>query len=122
MLTTLRWAIVLARGRGTRTSATSLLDAQCPALMNLALESLLGRISLLSGDHLDETEAAGVLCVRVAHDVALLNFAILLEQTRHLLLSQRRVNARDKEVRARVAAAWVVIFFVASWGWAAAAG
>lgn len=122
MLTTLGWAIVLARGRGARTSATSLLDAQCPALMDLALETLLGRISLLSGDHLDETEAAGVLCVRVTHDVALLDFAILLKQTRNLLLGQRRMDTRHKEVGARVAAAWVVIFFVASWGWAAATG
>jgi hypothetical protein len=38
--------------------------------------------------------------VRVAHDVAVLDVAILLEETCDLLLAERGVNARDEEVGA----------------------
>jgi hypothetical protein len=88
--------------------------------MDLTLKALLGRVSLLSGNHLNETKAARVLCVRVAHDVALLDLAILLEETGDLFLGERGVDARHEQVGARVATTRLVIFLVArSWGWAA---
>jgi hypothetical protein len=72
--------------------------------VNLALQTLLGSVCLVRGNHLDETEATRLLGVRVAHDVALLDLTILLEQTCDLILGQRRVNASDEEVGALVAA------------------
>jgi hypothetical protein len=84
--------------------------------MDFTLKTLFGRISLLRGNHLDEAEAARLLCVGVAHNVALLNLAVLFEETRDLFLGKRGVNARDEEVGALVAA---LIFLVArSWRWA----
>lgn len=68
--------------------------------MHLALEALLGGVSLGRGDHLDEAKAARLLGVGIAHDVTLLDLAILLEETRDLVLGEGRVNARDKEVGA----------------------
>jgi hypothetical protein len=53
--------------------------------------------------------------VRVAHDVALLNLAVLLEETRNLFFAERWVDAGDEEVGARVAA--LIVFVVAAvWG------
>jgi hypothetical protein len=60
--------------------------------VDLALKSFLGGISLVRGDHLDESEAARVLGMGIAHDVAL----------RDLFLRERGVDARDEEVGARV--------------------
>lgn len=77
--------------------------------MHLALETLLGSISLLRRDHLDEAEAARLLSVGIAHDVALLDLAVLLEQPRDVLLGERGVNARHEQVGARVARAGVVV-------------
>lgn len=72
--------------------------------MNLTLEALLGSVSLVRGDHLDEAEAARLLRVRVTHDVALLHLAILLEQALDLLLAEARVDASYEEIGAWVAA------------------
>ena len=72
--------------------------------MDLALQTLLGSVCLVRGDHLDETEATRLLCVGVAHDVALLNFTILLEEACDLVLGQAGVDASDEEVGALVAA------------------
>jgi hypothetical protein len=80
--------------------------------VDLTLEALLSCVSLVGGDHLDETEATRLLCVRVAHDVTLLDLAILLEETSDLLLGKRGMDASDEEVGARVAAARVVILLV----------
>lgn len=66
--------------------------------MDFSLKALLGRIGLLRGDHLDEAEAARFASVRVAHDVALLDIAVFLEQTGDLLLGQAGVDASDEEV------------------------
>lgn len=68
--------------------------------MDLALETLFSCVGLVGGDHLDEAEAARLLGVRVAHDVALLDLAVLLEEARNLLLRERRVNTRDEQVGA----------------------
>lgn len=72
--------------------------------MDLTLQTLLGGVCLIRGDHLDETEATRLLGVRIAHDVALLDLTVLLEQACDLVLGQGRVNAGDKEVGALVAA------------------
>lgn len=72
--------------------------------MDLTLQTLLGGICLLSGDHLYEAKATRLLGVGVAHDVALLDFTVLLEQTCDLLLAQGGVDAGDEEVGALVAA------------------
>lgn len=86
--------------------------------MDFALETLLCCISLLGSDHFDKTKTARVLGVRVAHDVALFNLAILFKEARDFLFGERGVNACYKEVGARVTA--VVILVARSWGWATA--
>jgi hypothetical protein len=85
--------------------------------VDLTLQTLLGHVSLVGGNHLDKAEAARLLCVRIAHDVALLNLAVLLKKTRHLFLGKRRVDAGDKQVGTRVAGALFILLLVArSWG------
>lgn len=93
---------VFAWSRGARPGATSLLDAQRPALIHLTLQALLRCIRLFSSDHLDETKPTALAAVGVAHDIALLDLAILLEQASDLVLSETRVNAGDEEVRSGV--------------------
>lgn len=119
ILTALRRTVVLARSGCAGTGTAGLLDAQRPALVDLALQTLLGSVSLLRGDHLDETEAARLLRVRVAHDVALLDFTILLEETCDLVLGQRWMNAGDEEVGALITA--LISFTVARLRWGATA-
>jgi hypothetical protein len=77
-------------------------------LVNLSLKTLLGGVSLVRGDHLDEAETARLLGVRITHNVALLDLAILLEQTCHLLLGETRVDAGHEEVGAWVAGTRIV--------------
>lgn len=109
--TSLGWPEVLARGRGPGLRAASLLDAQGATLDRFTLESLSGCISLIGGDHLDETEAARLLAVRVTHDLGLLDVAVLLEHLGDLGFRQTGVNASDEEVRAGVYGA-IVVFLI----------
>jgi hypothetical protein len=102
MLASLGWTKVLARCGSTRARTTSLLNAQGAAFDNLTLETFLGGIGLLSGDHFDETKATRFLGVRVKHDLAFLNLTILFEKTSNFRLRQTRVNASNEKVRARV--------------------
>jgi hypothetical protein len=87
--------------------------------VNLTLQTLLGSVGLLRGDHVDETKTARLLSVGVAHDVALLNFAVLLEKTCDFIFGQARMNASDEEVGALVTA--LVSFTVARLRWRATA-
>jgi hypothetical protein len=66
------------------------------------LKSLLCGISLLSGDHLDETKAARLLSMGVKHDLALLDITVFLEETSDFLFREARVNTGDEEVGSRV--------------------
>jgi hypothetical protein len=66
------------------------------------LKALLCGISLLSGDHLDETKATRLLSMGVQHDLALLDITVFLEQTGNFLFGEARVNTSDKEVGSRV--------------------
>jgi len=66
------------------------------------LKALLGGISLISSNHLDETEATRLLCMRIQHDLALLDITILLEETGYLQLGETRMDTGDEEVRTRV--------------------
>lgn len=118
-LTSLGRAEVLARRRRARPSPTSLLDAQSPALVDLALQCFLGRICLLRRVHLDEAEATTLAGMWVLHNVALLHDAVLLEQAVDLVLTEARVNAGDEEVRSWVCRILVVVVLV--WWWAAEA-
>jgi hypothetical protein len=102
MLASLWWTKILARCRSTRARTTSLLNAQGAAFDNLTLETFLGSISLLSGDHFDETEATRFLGVWVKHDLAFLNLTVLLEETSNFSLRETRVDASDEKVRARI--------------------
>jgi hypothetical protein len=86
--------------------------------MDFTLETLFGGIGLVGSDHLDETEAARLLCVGIAHDVALLDLAVLLEQARNLLLGERGVDAGDEEVGALVAA--LILLLARNRGWTTA--
>lgn len=116
ILTTLGRAVVLAWSGSARFGAASLLDAQRPTLVDFTLQTLFGRVSLFGSDHLDEAKAARLLSVRVAHDVTLLDVAVLLKETCDLLLGEGRVNARDEQVGALVAAA-LVFGLLASGRW-----
>ena len=119
-LTALGRSVVLARSRRTRAGTASLLDAQRPALVNLALQSLLGGISLIGRDHLDEAEATRLLGVGILHDIALLDFSVLAEKTSYLLLGQAGVDAGDEQVGAGIAGAFVLIVLAALWRWTTA--
>jgi hypothetical protein len=100
---------VFARSRSSGAATTSLLNAQSTALDNLALQALLGSISLLGSDHLDEAEATRFLGVRVQHDRAVLDIAVLLEQTGDIGLGQTRVDTGDEKVRAGVDGTFFII-------------
>jgi len=97
-LTSFRRTKVFARSRCARTAATSLLDAQSAAFDDFTLQTFLGSIRLLTGDHLHEAKATRLLGVRVNHDGAVLDVTVLLEQARQIRLGQTRVNASDKKV------------------------
>lgn len=102
MLTALGRAEILARRGSARARATSLLNAQGPALVYFTLEAFFSSISLFGGNHLDETKSARLAGVRVAHDVALLNFTIFLKEARNLLFGQVRVYSGHEKVGSRV--------------------
>ena len=102
MLASLWWTKVLARCGSTRARTTSLLNAQSATLDNLTLKTFLGSISLLGGDHFDETEATRFFGVRVKHDLAFLNFTILLEEASNFSLGETRMDASNKKVGARI--------------------
>jgi hypothetical protein len=102
LLTSLGRAKVLAGSGSTRTRTTGLLNAQGSAFNDLTLKTLLGGISLLSSDHLDEAEATGLLGVGIEHNLALLDIAILLKETSDLLLREARMDTCHEEVGSRV--------------------
>jgi hypothetical protein len=107
--TSLGRAKVLARCGSTRAGTTGLLNAHGAALNHLALETLLGGFGLLRSDHLDESKSTGLFGVRVAHDLALLNLAILFEHLGDLSLGQARVDSGDEEVGAGVDGTIIVV-------------
>lgn len=96
--TSLGWTEILARSWRARASTTSLLDRERTALVDLALQSLLGGIGLLSRHHLNEAEASALASVWVAHDVALLDLSVLLKQARDLVFGQAWVDTSDEQV------------------------
>jgi hypothetical protein len=102
ILASLRWTKVFARSWSTWARTTSLLDAQSSAFNNLTLKSLLCGISLLSGDHLDETKATRLLGMGVKHDLALLDITVFLEETGDFLFGEARVNTSDEKVGSMV--------------------
>lgn len=108
-LTALGWAKILARSRRTRAGTTSLLDAEGATLNHLTLETLLGRIGLLGCDHLDEAEATGLATMRILHDLALLNLAVLLKEARDLSFLETRMDTSDEKIGARVDGAIIIL-------------
>jgi len=66
------------------------------------LKTLLGSISLVGGDHLNETEATRFTSVWITHDVALLDITIFLEKAGHFLLGKTWVDTSDEKVGAWV--------------------
>lgn len=108
-LTSLGGSKVFAGGRGTGTATTGLLDAQGAALDDLALEAFLGSIGLLGSGHVDETKATRLLGMRVQHNGAVVDIAVLLEQARDVGLGQARVNAGDEQVGARVLGTFLIL-------------
>jgi hypothetical protein len=72
------------------------------------LKAIFCGVSLIRGDHLDETKATRLLAVGIAHDLAFLDLAVFLEQPGDLSLSEFRVNAGHEEIRARIDSAVVV--------------
>lgn len=113
-LTSLRRAKVLARRGSTGAGTTSLLDAERPTLDDLTLETILGGVSLVRGHHLDESEASGLLGMRVSHDLALVDLSVLLEDSRNFSFRQFGVDTSHKQVGARVDRLVVVVIVVVS--------
>lgn len=95
-------AKVFARSRGAGTGTASLLDAQGATLDDFALKTLFGSIGHIRSHHLDESEATGFLAVGIAHNLALLDLTVLLEEARNLSLGQLRVDTSDEKVGSRV--------------------
>jgi hypothetical protein len=94
--TTLGRTKVLSGSRGARLSTTSLLNAESPSFVVLTLQTFLCSIGLLCGSHIDEAESTRLSCMRIAHDVGLLNSTVLLEETSEVFFKQTRVDACDK--------------------------
>lgn len=107
MFTFLWWAVILARSGGARTVTTSLFDAQGTPFKVGTMELCDGCFSLLSESKLNEAKAAGVVRVRVAHDVSVLDFSKFLKGTNELIISNARGNAGDEEIGARILRAGV---------------
>jgi len=110
---------VFARSGCSWSGSAGLLDAQSPILMDFALKTFLGGISHVRSHHLDEAEASGLPSVRVAHDIALLDVAILLEQTSDLILGKAGMDSGDEEVRAGVARVVVLTLLARLRRWSA---
>lgn len=108
-LTSFRRSKVFAGSRGARTATTSLFDAQSAAFNDFTLQTFLGSIRLVTGDHLHEAKATRLLGVRVNHDGTVLDVTVLLEQTRQIRLRQTRVDASDEKVGAGVLGTLLVI-------------
>jgi hypothetical protein len=73
------------------------------------LQTLLGSISLLSSNHLDETETTRFLGVGVNHDGAVLNITVFLKKTGDVGFSQTGVDASDEEVGAGILGALLIV-------------
>lgn len=73
------------------------------------MKARLGGVGLLAGGHVDETETTGFAGVRVAHDAASVDIAVLLEKTADLLLGQTGVDAGNEKVGARVGGFFFVL-------------
>lgn len=106
------WSKVFAWCRSAWTSAASFFDAQGAAFVDLTLKSLLRSVRLFSSDHLHEAKATALAGMWVAHDVALFDLSVFLEETGHLFFGQFRVNAGDEEIRARIDGLFVVVVSV----------
>lgn len=93
---------VLARSRRARTGTTSLLNGKGASLELLTLQAVPSSIGLIGGHEVDKAEAARLLGVRVAHDLALLDIAVLGEESGDFILAELGVDAGDEQVGARV--------------------
>lgn len=95
-LTTLRGSKVFSGSRRAGSGTARLLDTESAAFVLLTLQSLLGSIGLIRGDHLDKSKTTTLLGMRIAHDLTLLDLTVLLEEARNLGLGQTGVDASDK--------------------------
>lgn len=111
----LRGTEVFSRGWSPRSSTASLFNAQSTALIDLTLETTLGGISLFTGNHLNETEAARLASVGIAHNAASLDVSVLFKEATDLLFSEAGVNAGDEEVRAGVGGVFFILIIARSW-------
>jgi hypothetical protein len=107
--TSFRRTKVFAGSGRARTATASLLDAQSATFNDFTLQTFLGSIRLLTGDHLHEAKATRLLGVRVNHDGAVLDVTVLLEQARQIRLGQTRMNASNEKVRTSVLGTLLVI-------------
>lgn len=96
--TSLRGSKVFPRSWGSRATSTSFLNAQSTALKDFTLEALLSTVGLLQSSHLDESESAGLLAMRIQHDLAFLNITILGKETGDIVLGKARVNPSHEKI------------------------
>ena len=99
----------MTRSRGSRTIATSLLDAQSATFDCFTLKSFFGGISLLSGSHFHETEASGFLGVRIEHDCCSFDVSIFFEHGAHFLLTKSWMNSRYEEIGSSISSFLIII-------------
>jgi hypothetical protein len=86
------------------------------------LQGFLCRIGLSGSHHLDEPEATALTSVRVTHDVALLDLAVFLKQTRDFIFGKTRVDAGHEKVGAGIGSILVIIAAFRWWCIVAGAG
>lgn len=112
-LTTLGRAKVFAWGGSPGTTTASLFDAQSATFNDFTLEAFLGSIGLLGSHHLDEAKATRLLGVRIGHDGAVLDIAVLFEEAADVGFGQTRMDTGDEEVGPRVEGTLLVVQLLA---------
>jgi hypothetical protein len=75
----------------------------------MTLKGIASGVGLVRSHHLDESEAARVARVRIAHNLALLYVSILFKHGGYVSFGQTRVDAGDEKVGAGVLAFFLVV-------------
>jgi hypothetical protein len=94
--------MILAWSGSAGAIAARLLNAQSTTFEVGSVQAFDGSLSLLSASKLDKAKSTGVVGVRIAHNVGILDVAKFLEGSDEILISDAGSDASDEEVGARV--------------------